>query len=152
LFHNNYRTGRLYDTANCNVDGTGSKGFEKDETHQEAADTIVKLAEQLELEVDVADVEELLESHGAELSNEDLMELEAAKVAEQTEDEPVEEPRLFSTKEMAIAFREIASAMARFEKMDPNSSRFLVVNVSFLCFYASFLSTKRTLTYVRDFQ
>jgi DNA-directed RNA polymerase subunit K/omega len=42
--------------------------------------------------------------------------------AEQTEDEPVEEPRRFSTKEMAIAFREIASAMARFEKMDPNSS------------------------------
>jgi hypothetical protein len=29
---------------------------------------------------------------------------------------------------MAIAFREIASAMARFEKMDPNSSRFLKVN------------------------
>jgi hypothetical protein len=45
------------------------KGFEKDETHQEVADTIVKLAEQLTLEVDVdvADVEELLESHGAEL-------------------------------------------------------------------------------------
>jgi hypothetical protein len=112
----------------------------------------VKIAEQLKLEVDVADVEELLESHGAELSNEDLMELEATKVAEQTEDDPVEEPRRFSTKEMAVAFREIASAMARFEKMDPNSSRFLFVNVSFLCFYASFLSTERTLTYVRDFQ
>jgi hypothetical protein len=79
-----------------NVDETGFKGFEKDKTHQEVADTIVKLAEQLKLEVDVADVEELLESHGAELSNEDLMELEAAKVAKQTEaeaeDEPVEEP------------------------------------------------------------
>jgi hypothetical protein len=48
-----------------------SKGFEKYETHQEVADTIVKLAEQLKLEVDVADVEELLESHGNELSNED---------------------------------------------------------------------------------
>jgi hypothetical protein len=92
----------------------------------------VRLAEQLEVEDDVADVEELIESHGAELSNEDLMELEAAKVAEQTEaeaeDEPVEEPRRFNTKEMAIAFRDIASAMARFEKMDPNSSRFLKVN------------------------
>jgi hypothetical protein len=52
----------------------------------------VKLAEQLELEVNFADVEELIKSHGAELSNEDLIELEAAKVAEQTEDEPVEEP------------------------------------------------------------
>jgi hypothetical protein len=73
-----------------------------------------------------------IESHGAELSNEDLMELEADKVAEQTEadaeGEPVEEPRPFNTKEMAIAFREIASAMARFEKMDPSSSRFLKVN------------------------
>jgi EAL domain-containing protein (putative c-di-GMP-specific phosphodiesterase class I) len=67
LFHKNYRTGRLYDTAIFNVDETGFKGFEKDETHQEAADTIVKLAEQLKMEVDVADVEELLESHGAEL-------------------------------------------------------------------------------------
>jgi hypothetical protein len=60
------------------------------------------------------------------------MELEAAKVAEQTEhkaeDEPVDEPRHFSIKEMATAFREIASAMARFEKMGPNSSRFLKVS------------------------
>jgi hypothetical protein len=42
-----------------NVDETGFKGFEKNETLQEVADTIVKLAEQLKLEVDVADVEEL---------------------------------------------------------------------------------------------
>ncbi|CAM2120016.1 unnamed protein product [Caretta caretta] len=108
------------------------KGFEKDETYEEVADEIVKLAEQLELEVDVGDVDELIESHGAELSNEDLMELEAAKVKEQTEAEDeveeVEEPRHFSTKQMALAFREIDSAMARFEKMDPNSSRFLKVN------------------------
>jgi hypothetical protein len=105
------------------------KGFEKDETYEEVADKIVKLAEQLELEVDVADDEELIESHEAQLSNEDLMELEAAKVAEQTEaeaeDEPVEEPRRLNTKEMANAFREIASAMTRFEEMDPSSSRFL---------------------------
>jgi hypothetical protein len=60
------------------------------------------------------------------------MELEAVKVAKQTEaedeDEPVQEPRRFNTKDMAIAFREIALTMARFEKMDPNSSRFLKVN------------------------
>jgi hypothetical protein len=63
---------------------------------EEVADKILKLAEQPELEVDVTDVEELIESHGAELSNGNLMELEAAKVSEQTEaeaeDEPVEEP------------------------------------------------------------
>jgi hypothetical protein len=49
--------------------------------------------------------------------------LEAAKVAEQTEaeaeDEPVEDPRRFSTNEMAIAFREIASAMARLRRWTP---------------------------------
>lgn len=108
------------------------KGFEKDRTYEEVADEIVKLAEQLELEIDVGDVDEFIESHGAELSNEDLMELEAAKVKEQTEAEDevevVEAPRHFNTKEMALAFREIDSALARFEKMDPNSSRFLKVN------------------------
>jgi hypothetical protein len=108
----------------CAPSSHSFKGFEKDETYEEVADKTVKLAEQLELEVDVADVEELIEFHGAELSTEDLMELEAVKVAEQTEaeDETVEEPQCFNTKEMTIAFRKIASAMARFEKMDPNSS------------------------------
>jgi hypothetical protein len=56
----------------------------------------VKLAKQLELEVNVADVEELSKSHGPKLLNEDLMELGAAKVTEQTEaedeDELVEKP------------------------------------------------------------
>jgi hypothetical protein len=51
-----------------------------------------------------------------------------AKVAEQTEDEPLEEPQCFSTKEIVIAFCQIASAMAGFEKMGPNSLRFLNVN------------------------
>jgi hypothetical protein len=92
----------------------------------------VKLVEQLHFEVDVANVEELIESHGSELSNKDLMELEADKVAEQSEaeaeDETVEEPRRLNTKEMAIVFREIASAMARFEKMGHNFSQLLKVN------------------------
>jgi hypothetical protein len=94
-------------------------------------DKIVRLAEQLESEVDANDVEELTESHGNELSNENLIDLEAAKVAEATQteasQEPEEEPRRFITKEMPLAFREIASAMARFEKMDPNTTRFLKV-------------------------
>jgi hypothetical protein len=109
-----------------------SKGFEKDETCQGVAEIIVKLAEQLKLEIDV-DVEELTESHGAELPNGDLIKLEGANVAERTEAEciyePDEEPRRCSAKEMAIAFRKIASAMAGFEKKDPSSSRFLEVNI-----------------------
>jgi hypothetical protein len=94
-------------------------------------DKIVQFAEQLESEVDANDVEELTESHGNELSNEDIIDLEAAKVAEATQaeasQEPEEEPRHFITKEMTLAFRENASAMARFEKMDPIATRFLEV-------------------------
>jgi hypothetical protein len=100
-------------------------------TCEEVTDKIVQLAEQLELEVDANDVEELIESHGNELSNEDLIDLETTKVAEATQaeasQEPEEEPRRFITKEMTLAFREIASAMARYEKMDRNATRFLKV-------------------------
>jgi hypothetical protein len=92
----------------------------------------VKPSQKFELDVDVADVGKLIESHGAELSNDDLMELESAKVTEQTGaaagDEPAEGPRRFNTKEMAIAFLETGSAMVRFEKMNHNSSRYLKVN------------------------
>jgi hypothetical protein len=101
------------------------------ETYEEVTDKNVQLAEQPELEVGANDVEEKIESHGNELSNEDLTDLEAAKVAEATQaeasQEPEGEPRRFITKEMTLAFREIASAMARFEKMDPNAARFLKV-------------------------
>jgi hypothetical protein len=62
------------------------------ETYVEVTDKIVQLAEQLELEVDANDVEESTESHGNELSNEDLIDLEAAKVAEATQTEASEEP------------------------------------------------------------
>jgi hypothetical protein len=71
----------------------------------------VKLVRQLELEVDVVNVDELSESHGAESTNEDPMELEAGKGAEQieaeAEDEPFEEPQCFNTKGRAVAFHEI---------------------------------------------
>jgi hypothetical protein len=63
----------------------------------------------------------LIESHGVEVSNEDLMELEAVEVEEQTEDEQVEEPQHFSTKQMPTAFCEIAWAVAQSEKMGCNS-------------------------------
>uniref|UniRef100_A0A8C9SKK2 HTH CENPB-type domain-containing protein n=1 Tax=Scleropages formosus TaxID=113540 RepID=A0A8C9SKK2_SCLFO len=105
-------------------------GFEKDETCEEVAEKILKLAEQLELDVDGNDLEEWIESHGQELTSEDLLELEATKVAEiqaEASKEPEEEPKRFITKEMSTAFLEIASGMARLEKMDPNASRFFKV-------------------------
>ncbi|XP_066471494.1 tigger transposable element-derived protein 1-like isoform X2 [Tiliqua scincoides] len=104
---------------------------ERDETYEEVTYKIVKLAEQLRLNVDADGVEELIQSHGAELSNEDLMELEAAKTAEEEKaepDTPKEEPQHFMTGEMALAFKEMAAALARFEKMDPNPARFSKVS------------------------
>lgn len=106
---------------------------EGDETYKEVTGKIVKLAAQLRLNVDADGVEELIRSHGAELSNEDLIELEAAKVAEEEEETaepaaPKEEPQPFVAGEMALAFKEIAAAMARFEKMDPDPARFLKVS------------------------
>jgi hypothetical protein len=55
-------------------------------------DNTVKLAKQLESEVDANDVEELTESHRNRLSNKDLIDLEAAKVAEATQAEASQEP------------------------------------------------------------
>jgi hypothetical protein len=123
----------------------------KDETYDEVADQIVQLAEQLELEVDANDVEELIELHRNELSNEDLIDLEAAKVAEanqaEASQEPEGEPRRFITKEMTLAFREIASAMARFEEMDPNATRFLKgqrgVDVMLTCYQEIYEEKKK---------
>jgi hypothetical protein len=62
------------------------KHFEEDESFEDLANKIVKFAEGLELEVDTAVVKELPDARGAELTNEELMELEAAgdKVQENT--------------------------------------------------------------------
>lgn len=86
----------------------------------------MKFTLQLELEVDAANGEELVNAHGNELTNEEFVELEAAEAKEQENDEPVE-PRRFITKEMVTAFREISLATAIFEKVCPNSSRLLKV-------------------------
>jgi hypothetical protein len=51
------------------------QGFKKDEMFEEVSEKIVKLAKQLELEVDEHDVEELIDSHAEQLSNADLIEL-----------------------------------------------------------------------------
>uniref|UniRef100_A0A673CZT8 HTH CENPB-type domain-containing protein n=1 Tax=Sphaeramia orbicularis TaxID=375764 RepID=A0A673CZT8_9TELE len=70
------------------------------------------------------DITELLDSHGEELSSEDLIELEKQMIKE---DESIEtpEPRHFTTKGLAEAFSLLEQAMARFEAEDPNMERFL---------------------------
>jgi hypothetical protein len=49
--------------------------------------------------------------------------------ADETQDEPNEEPRRFITRDMAVAFLETSSAVARFETMDLDSERFLTLYV-----------------------
>jgi hypothetical protein len=49
------------------------RGFKKEEIYQDVVDIIVKVASKLKLEADTTDVEDI-ESHGAELSNENVME------------------------------------------------------------------------------
>jgi DNA-directed RNA polymerase subunit K/omega len=106
------------------------KDFERAESYGDVGNKIVKFAEEFELEVDADDVE-LLDAHGDELTNEQLMELEAARAKErevaEAEDQPAEDQRRFMTKETVTAFREISSAVARFEKTDSNSLLFLEV-------------------------
>ena len=64
-------------------------------------------------------------------AEEGLNPLDEAKASAETEavasEDPQQEPKRFTTKEMSLAFRDIAAGMARFEEMDSNVSRFLKV-------------------------
>jgi hypothetical protein len=75
------------------------RGFkDNDETFEQVAAKIVKLAEKLQLEVGENDVDELVESQDKELSNE-LIELEAAKVTDNEQhdnEEPAVQPKRFN--------------------------------------------------------
>jgi hypothetical protein len=99
---------------------------------------IVKLAEKLQLEVDEDDVDELVDSHDEELSNEELIELEAAKVTDNEQhdnDEPEVQPKRFTAKDMRVAVQSLNNLYEAIERQDPDVSRFLrfqrIVNDAF---------------------
>ena len=99
------------------------QGFE--ETLEAVTHKLVALGNELDLDLEVDDVNELLESHGEELTNEDLLELESQLIEEEPDEEP--EERRFTSKKLSEAFHMIENAMAVFEEQDPNSARFTKV-------------------------
>ena len=76
-----------------------------DEESKEIFSNLVTLGEKLELDLQEDDFTELAVQH-EELTNEDLMELEAQRKDEerQEEEEVTEEPKRFMTQEMAREF------------------------------------------------
>ncbi|XP_057390086.1 tigger transposable element-derived protein 1-like isoform X2 [Balaenoptera acutorostrata] len=106
------------------------RGFEKvDEESKEVFSNLVTLSEKLELDLQEDDFIELLAVQHEELTNEDLMELEAQRKDEegQEEEEVTEEPKRFTTQEMARGFSLFEEALVVFEAQDPNVERYTKV-------------------------
>ncbi|XP_068247804.1 tigger transposable element-derived protein 1-like [Palaemon carinicauda] len=100
------------------------RGFDQESINKEILSTLVSLSDKLELDLQEEDFEELLESHGEEMSNQDLMELEAQQRVEEEEEEETPVPmKKFETKLLAEGFSLIDKAIALFEQQDPNIER-----------------------------
>nr|XP_006132847.1 tigger transposable element-derived protein 1-like isoform X1 [Pelodiscus sinensis]XP_006132848.1 tigger transposable element-derived protein 1-like isoform X2 [Pelodiscus sinensis]XP_006132849.1 tigger transposable element-derived protein 1-like isoform X3 [Pelodiscus sinensis] len=96
-----------------------------DEEIAETRQAVVAIGNELQLDITENDIIELLDSHGKELTNEDLMELEQ-QIESREENQDLETPQLkkFSTKELADAFQLIEAGMAKLEEQDPETERF----------------------------
>lgn len=99
-------------------------GFTDDEI-AETRQTVVAIGNKLQLDITENDIIELLDFHGKELTNEDLMELEQ-QIESREENQDLETPQLkkFSTRELADAFCLIEAGMAKLEEQDPDTERF----------------------------
>ncbi|XP_068238407.1 tigger transposable element-derived protein 1-like [Palaemon carinicauda] len=107
-------------------------GFDQDVENQKILNNLVDLSKKLELDLEEEDFHELLESHGEELINEDLMELEEMQRQEDNENSEEEPPpvKKFNTKLLAEAFSKIEEALSIFESQDPNVERFTKVSTN----------------------
>ncbi|XP_067944942.1 tigger transposable element-derived protein 1-like [Watersipora subatra] len=100
------------------------RGFDQEGINKEILSMLVGLSDKLELDLQEEDFEELLESHGAELSNQDLIELEAQQRVEEEEEEETPVPmKKFETKLLAEGFSLIDKAIALFELQNQNIER-----------------------------
>ena len=108
-------------------------GFEKvDEESREVFSNLVTLSEKLELDLQEDDFIELLAVQHEELTNEDLLELEAQRKDEerQEEEERGEELKRFTMQDMARGFALFEEALFVFEAQDPNVERYTKVEAA----------------------
>lgn len=123
-------------------------GFE--DTVEHVIKNVVALSKEIDLEMEVDDVTELLESHGEELSAEDLIQMEKQIIEEEEEEEtPTPEPKAFTRQALARGFSEMQQALATFEAQDPNLERFTRVSrgvMDLLQCYKEILDEKRLLS------
>ncbi|XP_066970071.1 tigger transposable element-derived protein 1-like [Macrobrachium rosenbergii] len=98
-------------------------GFEKGESLDAVTRKIVQYSKKLNLEVEAEDVNELLESHGEELSAEDLSELEKQMIEEE-EEAPSPKPRALNAKSLSLALALFEQGLVIIEEQDPNVERF----------------------------
>ena len=99
-------------------------GFEKvAEEFTEVFSNLVTISEKLELDLQEDDFIGLLAVQHEDLTNEDLMELEAQRKNEkgQEEEKVTEELKRFTTQEMARVFSLFEEALLVFEARDPNT-------------------------------
>ncbi|KAM4694159.1 tigger transposable element-derived protein 1-like isoform 1-T2 [Discoglossus pictus] len=122
-------------------------GFIEEEI-AEARQAVVDCGNALQLDINENDVIDLLESNSQELTNEDLMEIEKQLIeAQEHEEQEDPEPRKFTTKQLAEAFRLIEAGFAKLEEQDPNTERFTkvyrAVSENISCYKAIYEEKKR---------
>ncbi|XP_030435481.1 tigger transposable element-derived protein 1-like [Gopherus evgoodei] len=121
------------------------------DTVEEVTNAVVEMGKELNLDIAPEDVDELLASHSEELTNEDLIEWEQQKLAEEEDARTVEEtpPRKVLTMEvLAEAFQHLEAATSLFEEYDPNIERSASVNRdiynTYSCYREIYKEKKRT--------
>ena len=125
-----------------------------DEESKEVFSNLVTLSEKLELDLQKDDFIEFLAAQHKELINEDLMELEAQRKDKerQEEEEVTEEPKRFTTQEMARGFSLFEEALLVFEAQDLNVEQYPKVTAAFQnairCYRVIYDKKKRATTQI----
>ena len=124
-------------------------GFEKvDKESKEVFSNLVTLSKKLELDLQEDDFIKLLAVQHEELTNENLLELEAQrKDKERQEEEVTEELKRFVTQEMVRGFSLFKGTLLVFEAQDPNVERYrkvaAAVQNAIQCYHVIYDEKKR---------